>query len=65
MPDQTSTIILQSLGDVRPLAGRRRVTNGDYLEQLTYLIFLKCPTSTQSRPTTVRPHSGRLRFGRI
>ena len=40
MPDQTSTIISKVWGMCGPLRDDG-VSYGDYLEQLTYLIFLK------------------------
>jgi len=40
MPDQTSTIISKVWGMCNPLRDNG-VSYGDYLEQLTYLIFLK------------------------
>ena len=52
MPDQTSTIISKVWGMCGPLRDDG-VSYGDYLEQLTYLIFLKMSDR----------HSGRLRLG--
>ena len=40
MPDQTSTIISKVWGMCNPLRDDG-ISYGDYLEQLTYLIFLK------------------------
>ena len=40
MPDQTSTIVSKVWGMCNPLRDDG-VSYGDYLEQLTYLIFLK------------------------
>lgn len=48
MPDQTSTIISKVWGMCNPLRDNG-VSYGDYLEQLTYLIFLKM-SDEYSRP---------------
>ena len=48
MPDQTSTIISKVWGMCNPLRDDG-ISSGDYLEQLTYLIFLKM-ADEYSRP---------------
>ena len=60
MSEQTTTIISKVWGMCGPLRDDG-VSYGDYLEQLTYLIFLK---STQSPPTSAKPASRKAAVGR-
>lgn len=64
MSEQTTTIISKVWGMCGPLRDDG-VSYGDYLEQLTYLIFLKCPMSTRSRRISARPAFRRAAAGQI
>lgn len=64
MSEQTTTIISKVWGMCGPLRDDG-VSYGDYLEQLTYLIFLKCPMSTQSPRISARLASRLAVAGRI
>ena len=54
MPDQTSTIISKVWGMCNPLRDDG-ISYGDYLEQLTYLIFLKM-SDEYSKPPVQAGH---------
>ena len=58
MPDQTSTIISKVWGMCGPLRDDG-VSYGDYLEQLTYLIFLKMSDEYAKPPNLHRGHGFR------
>ena len=54
MPEQTIAIISKVWGMCGPLRDDG-VSYGDYLEQLTYLIFLKMSDEYAKPPTSARP----------
>lgn len=61
MPDQTSTIISKVWGMCGPLRDDG-VSYGDYLEQLTYLIFLKMSDEYSKPPYKRETGIRRLRL---
>ena len=64
MSEQTTTIISKVWGMCGPLRDDG-VSYGDYLEQLTYLIFLKMSDEyVKAIPTSVRPASRQAAAGR-
>ena len=62
MPDTTPSIVSKVWGMCNPLRDDG-VSYQDYLEQLTYMIFLKM-SYEYSRPTTAKPASRRAADGR-
>lgn len=64
MAEQTTTIISKVWGMCGPLRDDG-VSYGDYLEQLTYLIFLKMSDEYAKPPTSARLASRLAAAGRI
>ena len=63
MSEQSSNIVSKVWGLCNPLRDDG-VSYGDYLEQLTYLIFLKM-SDEYSRPISEKPASLKVTLGRI
>ena len=64
MSEQTTSIISKVWGMCGPLRDDG-VSYGDYLEQLTYLIFLKMSDEYAKPPISARPVSRRAAAGQI